>query len=473
MNGLTQPITRFAPSPTGMLHIGSARTALFAWLFAKHTGGQFKLRIEDTDKERSTPEAVAAIIDGLTWLELQWDGDIVYQSQRAARHAEVAQILLEAGHAYRCYASAQELAEMREQAKAEGRPVRYDGRWRDRPDSEAPPGVAPVIRLKAEHSGETVLDDLVQGQVVIPNATLDDFVLLRSDGSPTYMLSVVVDDYDMGISHVLRGDDHLTNAARQAQIFKAMGWPLPRFAHIPLIHGPDGAKLSKRHGALAVEAYRDMGYLAPALLNYLLRLGWSHGDDEIISIDQAVEWFSLDDVNRGPARFDFDKLNFINAHYLRRSDDGDLAREVIHRLEAAIGKPLLDAQERRIFRAVPDLKLRAKTLAELAEKARFLVAERPLTLTDKARALLAEQVRPTLHQVRNDLARVTDWSEDAVEVSLQQSAATLGLKFGKIAQPLRAALTGGADSPGLAQVITALDREETLARLDDQLSAMS
>src|SRR5690349_956381 len=341
-------VVRFAPSPTGFLHIGGARTALFNWLFARHNGGTYKLRIEDTDRARSTPEAVAAILDGLSWLGLDWDGEVVYQSQRLDRHAEIARQLLAEGKAYRCYCTPEELEAMREKARAEGRPVRYDGTWRDRDPSEAPPGVKPAIRLKAPQEGETVIRDHVQGEVRVANAQLDDLIILRADGTPTYNLSVVVDDHDMGITHVIRGDDHLTNAFRQTQIYRALDWAVPEFAHVPLIHGPDGAKLSKRHGALGVDAYRDMGYLPEALRNYLLRLGWSHGDDEIIATRQAIEWFDLAAVGRAPARFDFAKLDNLNGHYIREAADERLVALVVPRLEQRLGLALGEAQRARL-----------------------------------------------------------------------------------------------------------------------------
>lgn len=461
-------VTRFAPSPTGMLHIGGARTALFSWLFARHHGGRFLLRIEDTDKARSTSEAIDAIVDGMEWLDLSWDGDVVYQSQRAARHAEVAQMMIAEGSAYYCYCSAEELDEMRAEARTTGKPIR--SRWRDAGPEDAPAGAEPVIRLRAARAGETVLNDLVQGPVAFQNEQLDDFVLMRSDGSPTYMLSVVVDDHDMGITHVIRGDDHLNNAARQIQLFQALGWRVPAFAHIPLIHGADGAKLSKRHGALGVQSYREMGYLAPAILNYLLRLGWSHGNDEIISRDQAISWFSLEAVNKGAARFDFDKLNHINAHYLRSCDAQVLFREVDARLTQKTGAPLSDAVRQRIQRVLPDLVLRAKTLAELADAAEFLLAERPLALTDKARKLITPESAAVLGCVHADLSDVAAWDADGLEVALRRSAEAQDIGFGKIGQPLRAVLTGGANSPGLAQVMVALGRDETLARIGDHVT---
>src|SRR5262244_2788512 len=366
-------VVRFAPSPTGFLHIGGARTALFNWLFARHHGGKFRLRIEDTDRVRSTSEAVAAIIDGLEWLGLSWDGEIVNQFARASRHAAVARQLLSAGQAYYCYCTPEELEAMRERARAEKRSVRYDGTWRDRNPSEAPPGVPPVIRLKAPQEGSTTIRDRVQGDVTVANTELDDLIILRGDGTPTYNLSVVVDDHDMGITHVIRGDDHLNNAFRQKQIYDALGWTVPEFAHVPLIHGPDGAKLSKRHGALAVDAYRELGYLPEALRNYLLRLGWSHGDDEIISTEQAIEWFDIHAIGRAPARFDFAKLDSLNGHYIRAAEDDRLVAEIIPRLEKGLGQRLSDKELGRLREAMPELKLRPKTLVELAFNARFLV----------------------------------------------------------------------------------------------------
>ncbi|HXM00860.1 MAG TPA: glutamate--tRNA ligase, partial [Rhizomicrobium sp.] len=380
-----KPVLRFAPSPTGFLHIGGARTALFNWLFARHTGGTFLLRIEDTDRERSTPEAVAAILAGLEWLGLNWDGQTVYQFARAGRHREVAQHLLAEGNAYRCFATAAELDEMRAAQKAAGKPMRYDGRWRDRDPSEAPPGAPFVIRLRAPQTGETTVHDVVQGDVRFANDQLDDMVLLRSDGTPTYMLAVVVDDHDMGVTHVIRGDDHLNNAARQLQIIHAMGWPVPIYGHLPLIHGPDGAKLSKRHGALAVEAYRDMGYLPETMRNYLLRLGWSHGDDETISTEQAIAWFNLESIGRSPARLDFKKLDNLNAHYIRQMDDGALAAEVAAMLARETPPRALDPQATaRLVAAMPGLKERAKTLVELAQAADFLYTDGPRTLDAQA-----------------------------------------------------------------------------------------
>src|SRR5258708_31188540 len=382
-------VVRFAPSPTGFLHIGGARTALFNWLFAQHHGGTFRWRSKDPDRQRGTREAVDAIIDGLSWLELGWDGDRVMQSARAPRHAEAARQLLATGNAYYCYCTPDELEAMREKARAEGRPVRYDGTWRDRDPKEAPPGVKPAIRLKAPQTGETVIHDHVQGTVTVANAQLDDLIILRSDGTPTYNLSVVVDDHDMGITHVIRGDDHLNNAFRQTPIYRALGWPVPEFAHVPLIHGPDGAKLSKRHGALGVDAYRDMRYLPEALRNYLLRLGWVHGDSEIISTAHAIECFDIDSAGRAPARFDFAKLANLNGHYIREAPDARLASLLAPRLAPTPGPPPDGPPHAPLLAGIPGLKPRAQTLVELADNARFYVERRPIAIDDKARALLS------------------------------------------------------------------------------------
>ena len=461
-------VTRFAPSPTGFLHIGGARTALFNWLYSRHQGGQFRLRIEDTDRARSTPEAVAAIIDGLTWLELQWDGEVVHQFDRAPRHNELAQKLLDAEKAYRCYCTPEELAEMREKARAEGRPARYDGRWRERDPSAAPPGIEPAVRFKAPQEGVTVIEDLVQGSVRTANEQLDDMVLLRADGTPTYMLSVVVDDHDMGVTHAIRGDDHLTNAFRQTQLFRALGWEPPRYAHIPLLHGPDGAKLSKRHGALALSAYREMGILAEAMRNYLLRLGWSHGDDEIISTEQAIAWFDLEGVGRSPARFDMEKLLSVNAHYLRHSPDARLVELAAPELAARLGRALDAEQMERLERGMAGLKERAKTVLELAENAYFYVADRPLTPDSKGAKLLSDrEARANLAELANALERLDDWSESALEDAVRAFAEAKGLKLGGIAQPLRAALTGSTTSPGIFEILLILGRDEALARIGD------
>ena len=484
-------VTRFAPSPTGFLHIGGARTALFNWLYARHHGGRFLLRIEDTDRVRSTDEALKAILDGLRWLELDWDGELVHQYTHRERHAAVAEELLRAGLAYRCYCTPEELAGMREAARREGRPMRYDGRWRERDPGEAPPGVDPVIRLKAPLAGETVIEDLVQGRVRVANEQLDDMILRRADGTATYMLAVVVDDHDMAISHVIRGDDHLTNAFRQLQLFRALGWEAPRYAHIPLIHGPDGAKLSKRHGALAVSAYEEMGFLPEAMRNYLLRLGWSHGDDEIISSDEAIQWFGLEAVGRGAARFDLDKLTALNGHYLRQAPNERLAALIVPRLEKRLGRPLNIGERQRLERGMPGLKERAKTALELTEKAEFYVADRPLALCPEAQLILEVEVpaqaqSPGLTDltvqrpipVKTYLAELTarlgdlseaKWEAD-VEATVRQFAQENGLKLVDIAQPLRVAVTASTSSPGIFEVLAVLGREETLSRLRDALN---
>ena len=461
-----QVVTRFAPSPTGFLHIGGARTALFNWLFARHHGGKFLLRIEDTDRTRSTEEAVAAIFDGLEWLGLSGDEPAVFQFERAARHAEVANQMLAAGHAYRCYATAEELAELREQQRAARQPMRYDGRWRDRDPSEAPEGAPFVIRLKAPREGETVIEDAVQGRVVVQNAELDDMILLRSDGTPTYMLAVVVDDHDMGVTHVIRGDDHLNNAFRQLGIIKAMNWEEPVYAHIPLIHGSDGAKLSKRHGALGVDAYRDeMGMLPEAVLNYLLRLGWGHGDEEIISRERAVELFDITGVGRSPSRFDIKKLENLNGHYLREADDARLAALVAPRVAARLNVALPESGEKLLTEAMPSLKPRARTLNEIAEGAEFLFKNGPLDFDEKALALLDDSARVLLGQTADALAPVQSWTVEAIEEAIRRVAEDAGLGLGKVAQPLRAALTGRTVSPGIFDVLFLLGKAESLERL--------
>jgi glutamyl-tRNA synthetase len=461
-------ITRFAPSPTGFLHIGGARTALFNWLYARHHGGRFLLRVEDTDRVRSTEAAIEAILDGLRWLGLEGDEPPVFQSAHLARHAEVARMLLGQGRAYHCYCTPEELEAMRNQARTEGRANLYDGRWRDRDPADAPAGIAPVIRLKAPREGETVIEDGVQGTVRVPNNQLDDMVLLRSDGTPTYMLSVVVDDHDMGISHIIRGDDHLTNAFRQTQIYRALDWTPPLFAHIPLIHGPDGAKLSKRHGALGVEAYRDQGFLPEAMRNYLLRLGWSHGDDEIISTGQAIAWFDLDGVNKGAARFDLAKLTSLNAHYLRQMDADQLVALIAPRLEAE-GCVIDEAAQARLIAGMPGLRPRATTLVDLAASAKFYVASRPLALSEQVIASLDAAARARLEDLRPALEALEVWSEQALEEAVRRHAEASDLKLGQVAQPLRAALTGSTTSPGIFEVMAVLGRREALARLADAI----
>ena len=466
-------VTRFAPSPTGFLHIGGARTALFNWLYARGRGGKMLLRIEDTDRERSTQAAIDAILDGLKWLGIGWDGDVVYQFSRAARHRDVAESLLASGRAYHCYASQEELAQMRETARREGRAKLYDGRWRDRDPSEAPPDVKPTIRLKAPLTGETVIEDQVQGRVVWQNENLDDLVLLRSDGTPTYMLAVVVDDHDMGVTHVIRGDDHLTNAARQKQIYDALGWGVPAMAHIPLIHGPDGSKLSKRHGALGVDAYRAMGYLPIALRNYLVRLGWSHGDQEIFSTQEMIAAFDLPQIGRSPARFDFAKLESLNGHYIRQSSDEDLLAAIEQLLPHiaggdAIARKLTAAVRGQLLAAMGSLKERAKTLLDLIDGAGFLLSDRPLMLDDKARALLTPEARDLLSGAAAGLAQVEPWTSEGTEQAVRRFAEARGAKLGAVAQPLRAALTGRTTSPGIFEVLAVLGKEESLARLADQ-----
>ncbi|MDN3273161.1 glutamate--tRNA ligase [Frankia sp. RB7] len=467
-------VTRFAPSPTGFLHIGGARTALFNWLYAKKHGGKMLLRIEDTDRERSTEAAIGAILDGLKWLELGWDGDVIYQFSRAARHREVAEQLLADGKAYRCYATAEELTAMREKARAEGRTRLYDGLWRDRDPTTAPSGVKPTIRLRAPQTGETVIEDQVQGRVVWQNENLDDLVLLRGDGNPTYMLAVVVDDHDMGVTHVIRGDDHLINAARQKQIYDAMGWALPSMSHIPLIHGPDGSKLSKRHGALGVDAYRAMGYLPAALRNYLVRLGWSHGDQEIFSTEEMIDAFDLANVGRAAARFDFAKLENLNGHYIRHADDQSLVKmfeDVLDHVVPAcdeIKAKLNDTTRAQLFKAMPALKERAKTLIELIDSAYFIFADRPLQLDPKAAALLTPETRTLIGQLHSALENVESWSGASTEAALRAFAEENSLKLGAVAQPLRVALTGRTTSPGIFEVLDVLGRQESLARLKDQ-----
>ncbi len=460
-----KPVLRFAPSPTGMLHIGGARTALFNWLFARHTRGTFLLRIEDTDRERSTPEAIAAILGGLEWLGLNWDGQTVYQFARADRHRTVAEQLLAEGKAYRCYATPDELTAMRERQKTEGKPIRYDGRWRDREAGPEQDGKPFVIRLKAAQEGETIVHDVVQGDVRFANEQLDDMILLRSDGTPTYMLAVVVDDFDMGVTHVIRGDDHLNNAARQLQIIQAMGWPVPVYGHLPLIHGPDGAKLSKRHGALSVEAYRDMGYLPETMRNYLLRLGWSHGNDEIITTEQAIAWFDLAHIGRSPSRLDFKKLDNTNAHYIRAMDDAALTEELAKFLSLRQPPRLLDAKAKdRLTAAMPGLKERAKTLVELADAAEFLFADGPRALDEQASKILTPEARAVLGKLVAVLAD-GEWSAAVLEEKTRAFAEGQGLKLGQAAQPLRAALTGKSTSPPIFAMLGVLGRDESLARL--------
>jgi glutamyl-tRNA synthetase len=471
----TPVVTRFAPSPTGFLHIGGGRTALFNWLYARKTGGKMLLRIEDTDRERSTDAAIDAILDGLKWLGIEWDGDTVYQFARAPRHREIAEQLLAEGKAYHCYATADELKEMREKARAEGKSKLYDGRWRDRAASEAPSDVKPTIRLKAPLTGETVIEDQVQGRVTWQNENLDDLVLLRGDGNPTYMLAVVVDDHDMGVTHVIRGDDHLINAARQKQIYDALGWTVPSMSHIPLIHGPDGSKLSKRHGALGVDAYRAMGYVPAALRNYLVRLGWSHGDQEIFSTEEMIDAFDLAGIGRSAARFDFAKLESLNGHYIRHSDDQSLVKmfeDVLNYVPngAELKPKLNDTTRAQLLRAMPGLKERAKTLIELIDGANFIFADRPLAMESKAQAVLTPETRVLIGKLRTALEAVTDWTAANTEAATRTFADEAGVKLGNVAQPLRVALTGKTTSPGIFDVLAVLGRQECLDRLADQAS---
>jgi glutamyl-tRNA synthetase len=463
-------VTRFAPSPTGFLHIGGARTALFNWLFARHHGGKFLLRIEDTDKARSTQAAIAAIVEGMRWLELNWDGEEYFQSRFAARHAEVAYEMLERGHAYKCYMTSQELTAGREKAQAERRPYRVESQWRDCSPDAPTPDAPFVVRLKAPREGETAIEDQVQGRVVVQNAELDDMVLLRSDGTPTYMLAVVVDDHDMGVTHVIRGDDHLNNAFRQLAIVKAMGWPEPIYAHVPLIHGSDGAKMSKRHGATGVMDYHELGFLPEAVANYLLRLGWGHGDEEIISREDAVRWFDLGGVGRSPSRFDTKKLENLNGHYIREASDGRLAGLVAPRVAPLIGQDLGTEEIALLTRAMPELKPRAKNLNELADGAAFLYRQRPLDTDEKAQALLGGEAPRLLASIHAALSALDEWTAAATEAGVREVAETAGVKLGQVAQPLRAALTGRTTSPGIWDVLVLLGREESLARIADRMN---
>ena len=467
-------ITRFAPSPTGYLHIGGARTALFNWLLARKYEGKMLLRIEDTDRSRSTDDAINAILDGLEWLGLNWDDEVISQFANVKRHQEIAQNLLNSGKAYRCFTTQEELAEMRESAKNENRSSIYDGRWRDRDPSEAPPGVKSVIRIKTPLTGETIVNDQIQGKVTFPNKDLDDFVILRSDGTPTYMLAVVVDDHDMSVSHIIRGDDHLTNAARQTIIFDALNWDVPVMAHIPLIHGPDGKKLSKRHGALAVDAYRDMGYLPEAMRNYLARLGWGHGDDEIFDTTQLIKWFELSGIGRSAAQFDFKKLDNLNGYYIRSTPDKRLIQMLIElqqfkaqKLENT--KQFDEIQIKQLTTALPSLKERAKTLIELLESTEFIWVQRPIKIEEEASKKLDSIARKILKEILVMLESVADWSIESLEEVLKSFTEKNELKLGNVAQPLRAALTGKTTSPGIFDVLVILGKEESIARIREQV----
>ncbi|MEM9060153.1 MAG: glutamate--tRNA ligase [Pseudomonadota bacterium] len=463
---MTEVVTRFPPSPTGFLHIGGARTALFNWLFARHHEGRFVLRIEDTDRARSTPEATEAIFEGLRWLGLDWDGNAVSQFSRAERHAEVARQMLDAGTAYRCYATKEEIDAFREQARAEKRPPLFRSPWRDKgPDDW--PDAEYTVRLRAPREGEITIYDKVQGAVTWPAETMDDLILMRSDGTPTYMLAVVVDDHDMGVTHVIRGDDHLTNAARQSLICKAAGWDLPVYAHVPLIHGPDGAKMSKRHGATSVTEYRDMGYLPQAMRNYLARLGWSHGDDEFFTDAQMIEWFGLDAIGKSAARFDFKKLENLNGQHIRAADDEALMNE-IDGLFAAQQKPPVAGDRRAMLHgAMPGIKERAKTLLELIDLSYYILADRPLEFDEKATKLITSETAEMLARLTERLRDASGWTAEHIETTVREAAESEDIKLGKMAQPLRAALTGRAISPSVFDVMVTLGREETLARMGD------
>jgi glutamyl-tRNA synthetase len=468
-------VTRFAPSPTGYLHIGGARTALYNWLFAQHhqkygDGGKFLLRIEDTDRARSNDDAVKAILDGMKWLGLKWEGEAISQFDRGDVHRAAVEFLLANGNAYKCYSSPEELNKMRITARAQGLKRMYDGRWRNRDESDAPTGIPPVIRLKASIEGGTTIADIVQGDVNIDNEQMDDMVLLRADGTPTYMLAVVVDDHDMGVTHVIRGDDHLTNAFRQTQLYQALGWHTPTFAHIPLIHGPDGAKMSKRHGALGVDAYRDQGFLPAALCNYLLRLGWSHGDEEMISTEQAIEWFDLSSVGRSAAKFDFAKLTNLNGHYIRNSDNQYLSHLVMGVLEDKLDGKLAETTSDRLEKGMDELKDRAKTISELSENALFYAQIRPLNMNEKALNVLDAASLSYLAEIRQQLSELVFWQADEIENAVKEFAQIAELKLGGIAQPLRAALTGTTMSPSIFNIMAILGRDEALGRLDDAIS---
>lgn len=462
-------VTRFAPSPTGFLHIGGARTALYNWLYARRHGGSFLLRIEDTDRARSTDAAIEAILSGIKWLGLDWDGDAVSQFDQAARHRAIAEDMLDKGTAYKCYATAEETAALRTQARENGG-VFLGDMWRDRVPDAATTDLPYSIRIKMPRDGETTIDDRVQGAVTVQNSTLDDMIILRSDGTPTYMLAVVVDDHDMEVTHVIRGDDHLNNTFRQAQIYNAMQWDLPIYSHIPLIHGSDGKKLSKRHGALGVDAYAEMGFLPAAMRNYLLRLGWSHGDDEIISTEQAIAWFNLDSVGRGPARFDFDKLDSLNAHYIRQMNPADILPMIENELENTIGTNLSDIERARILRGLPSIVERAKRLPDIAEASTLYCNMRPVSVTEKAANMLSGQ-GPLIRAVANELEALTDWSTEVVKAAIMSFAQARDLKMGKVMQPIRAAVTGGAPSGDLVDLLEILGQKEVLGRLGDQADA--
>lgn len=463
-------VTRFPPSPTGFMHIGNARTALFNWLYARRHGGKFLVRIEDTDRKRHSEEAVQAIIDGLEWLGLAHDGEIVSQFSRMDHHAQIAKQMVENGKAYYCYCTPEELEQMREEAKQSGAKTFYDRRWRDRPQSEAPKGIAPVVRIKAPLSGATTIKDHVQGEVTVSNDQLDDFIILRSDGTPTYMLSVVVDDHDMGVTHILRGDDHLNNTFRQKIIFDAMGWDVPEFAHLPLIHGADGAKFSKRHGAQSVQEYREMGFLPEALCNYLLRLGWSHGDDEIIPREKALEWFNLENIGKAAAKFDFAKLESLNAHYINEADSAYLLKCAAPFYQTRHGITLNDTATARITAGIDELKSRAKTLLQFVDESVFYAKALPLSYDEKAASLITEgkDILALLEQAFKGLGAFT--ADNIQNACKNIAAAHADGKLGKVAMPLRAAITGTTVSPSIFHACEILGRDETCARIRACLS---
>ena len=460
-------VTRFPPSPTGFMHIGTARTALFNWLYAKHTGGKMVFRIEDTDRERHSEEAVEALIRGMKWLGLDWEGDIVSQYARRDRHCEVAEQLVREGKAYYCYCTPEELNEMREAAMKAGSNQFYDRRWRDRDPSEAPADIKPVIRIKAPLSGESVVHDKVQGDVTVSADHLDDFIILRSDGVPTYMLAVVVDDHDMGVTHVIRGDDHLNNTFRQNVVIEALGWDLPTYAHIPLILDESGAKMSKRKGAASVEEYRDMGYLPEAMRNYILKLGWGHGDDEIISMEQAIEWFDLDGIVKSPARWDYNKLNFLNAHYLKLADNARLLDLTLPFLDSTA----TEIEKARILAMMDELKSRHKTIAQIADEAKILIGSAPLSIDEKAASQLTPEGLDAILKIRDGLNDLSDWSASIIEVMCKELSQTeFGGKLGKVMMPFRAALTGRGVSPSVPHIAEVLGKEETLKRLNSVIA---
>tara|TARA_A100001011_G_scaffold388493_1_gene468203 strand:+ start:18784 stop:20184 length:1401 start_codon:yes stop_codon:yes gene_type:complete len=466
---LSQVITRFAPSPTGFLHIGGARTALFNWLYAKHCGGKFLLRIEDTDKERSTLEATNAIISGMKWLGLQWDEEIYSQASHFERHKKVAESLFNSGKAYKCYCSQQQLAKMREKALKNGSTRLYDGTWRNRDPKDAPINIKPVIRLKMPLTETTMLNDLIQGKVEVANNTLDDMILLRSDGSPTYMLAAAVDDNDMNVSHVIRGDDHLTNTFRQIQIYNAMNWKIPEYAHMPLLHGSDGAKLSKRHGALGVEAYEEMGFLPEAINNYLLRLGWSHGNDEIITQKQAIEWFEIHNVGKSASRFDQEKLRNINSHYINECDEERLIKLILPKISKLLSDNISSKSYERLKLGLSNLKDRSNTLLELSDNAQVYCINQPIKIKGKALRNFNQGGRKLLIQVYKYLEKLQKWDSESLESTIKSFAVENNIGLGKVAQPLRAALSGNYKSPGIFEIMAVLGKLETLKRINDTM----